>query len=223
MMGNKILFNQKIPLKTIISESNNGVSLLFRSVDGETVLSNYGYIDGGEIIKQDEVFDIKLSDNFCILDGGFMYVSKINGILFNTVMSYTEISTIIDFSATECFQIGDFENDLENLFSITNFSSIKENINNGKEFIEKYVIDDQGNISEDKTINMQILKSGSCYSGYYNIPLEIKETYSGSTTPNIMGINRQSWDSQTHSWINDKNSINVLDKYFNKSLNIIHQ
>lgn len=218
----KVVFNQKISIKTLISESNNGVSVLFKSKDNGTIFSNYGYVDSGSVV-QEEVFQISLLDNYIKMDSGYMYISKINGVVFNTVMHYTELSTIIDFSDMECYQIGDFENDLEKIFSIINFSNVKENINLDKSFIEKYVIDNSGNISGNKEIDVKIYKSNSCYSGQYNIPIKTEKRYLGSTTPNIIGINDNVWNGQNHTWTDDKNSINILDKYFNKKLSVIYQ
>lgn len=220
--NDRVVFNQKMPIRSLITESNDGIALIFRSKDGNTILSNYGYVSGGIIVKENNVFKISMSDNNVILEGGYMYVSKVNGIAYNTEMYYTEISTLINFEGMECYQIGNFENDLENLFSISNFSNIKENINLNKTFVEKYTIDSNGNISEDTSIDIVMFQPETCNSGQYNIPIKIEESHAGSTTPNIFGVYNNLWNKQDHTWSSDQNSTNVLDKYFNKKLNLIY-
>lgn len=218
--GNIIRFNQKVSLSTLFVDSNEGMSLVFISKDGSTVLSNYGYINqAGSIEKEIDVLKVKPIGNGLELSDIYLYASRINGIEYGTPITYGELHGLFDFSDMICYQIGDFSGDLENTLSNITYSSIREILNQDKEFIEKVEISEDNEISR---LNMKITipEFKDLNSGKYNISVMDVTESGGSSARNMLSIYNSEFEDRKESWQEIDDSLNALDKYSKEPLNI---
>lgn len=219
--GNKIRFNQKVSMINMLTDSNEGMSLMFISKDRSTIISNYGYIDGnGNIIKEMNVLKMKPIGNAVEISDGYVYATKINDIPYNTPISYGELHGLLDFSTLECYQIGDFSGDLENILSNIIFSSVREIYDKNKDFIEKIDISEDGEISESD-ISIEFPDFNTVNSGKYNVSIEDITKSGGSTVQNIMFIYDDMFKDKGEPWDKIDDSFNALDKYSKEPLNIV--